>query len=80
MRVGTRLTLVLLTAVTPVLVCYSYWTVGRSASIYQNDVRREIRATSRSLAPAMVNDVATREWDQIEDVMRRMRCKRWNFV
>ena len=68
------MTLVLLTAVTPVLVCYSYWTVGRSASIYQNDVRREIRATSRSLAPAMVNDVATREWDQVEDVMRRMRA------
>ncbi len=72
MRVGTRLTLVLLAALTPVLLGYLYWTVHHSTLIYDNDLRRDIRATSRSLAPAMVNDLAALEWTQVDDIMRRL--------
>jgi len=72
MRVGTRLTLVLLAALTPVLAGYLYWTVHHSTSIYDNDMRRDLRATARSLAPAITNDLAAREWNEINDVMLRL--------
>lgn len=72
MRIGTRLTLVLLVALTPVLLGYLYWTVHHSSAIYENDMRRDIRATARSLAPAITNDLAANEWDQVDDVMIRL--------
>lgn len=72
MKVGTRLTLALLLALTPVLLGYMYWTVHRSSLVYMNDLKRDIRATSRSLAPAMENDVLQKEWDEVADLLRRM--------
>src|SRR5215813_1865275 len=72
MKVGTRLTLVLLLALTPVLVSYMYWTVHRSSLVYVNDLKRDIRATSRSLGPALENDVLQKEWNEVDDVLRRM--------
>jgi two-component system NtrC family sensor kinase len=71
-KIGTRLTAVLLLALTPVLIGYMYWSVSRSTVIYMNDLRRELRATAISLAPSMENDLLEREWDQVEDVLRRM--------
>jgi signal transduction histidine kinase len=72
MKVGTRLTLALLLALTPVLTGYMYWTVHRSRLVYVNDLKRDIRATSRSLAPAMENDILQHEWDEVADLLRRM--------
>ena len=43
MKVGTRLTLVLLLALTPVLLGYMYWTVHRSSMVYVSDLKRDIR-------------------------------------
>jgi len=71
-KIGTRLTAVLLLALTPVLVGYMYWSVSRSTAIYMNDLKRDIRATAVSLAPSMENDLLEHEWDQVEDVLRRM--------
>jgi signal transduction histidine kinase len=72
MKVGTRLTLVLLLALTPVLASYMYWSVRRSSIVYVHDLKRDIRATTRSLAPALENDLLQKEWNEIEDVLRRM--------
>jgi signal transduction histidine kinase len=72
MKVGTRLTLVLLLALTPVLVSYMYWTVRRSSIVYVHDLKRDIRATTRSLAPALENDLLQKEWNEVDDVLRRM--------
>src|SRR6516225_5685517 len=72
MKVGTRLTLVLLLALTPVLVSYMYWSVHRSSIVYVHDLKRDIRATTRSLAPALENDLLLKEWNEVEDVLRRM--------
>jgi two-component system NtrC family sensor kinase len=72
MKVGTRLTLVLLLALTPVLVSYMYWSVRRSSIVYVHDLKRDIRATTRSLAPALENDLLTKEWNEVDDVLRRM--------
>jgi two-component system, NtrC family, sensor kinase len=72
MKVGTRLTLVLLLALTPVLVSYMYWSVRRSSVVYVHDLKRDIRATTRSLAPALENDLLLKEWNEVDDVLRRM--------
>ena len=72
MKVGTRLTLVLLLALTPVLVSYMYWSVRRSGIVYVHDLKRDIRATTRSLGPALENDLLLKEWAEVEDVLRRM--------
>ena len=72
MKIGTRLTLVLLLAVTPVLLGRLYWSLDRSAEAYISTLKRELRATSRSLVPAMENDVLNKEWNEVDDVLKRM--------
>jgi hypothetical protein len=71
-KVGTRLTLVLLLALTPVVAVYTYWSVARSTRTYNDDLKRETRASTRALRPAVENDLRVNEWDQIHDVLRRM--------
>jgi signal transduction histidine kinase len=70
--VGTRLTMMLLLALTPVVAVYTYWSVQRSTSAYVSDLKREIRATTLGLAPALENDLREHEWDQIHDVLEQM--------
>ena len=71
-KVGTRLTIVLLLALTPVVTVYTYWSVARSTRTYIDDLKRETRASTRALVPALENDLRENEWDQIHDVLRRM--------
>ncbi len=71
-RVGTRVTFVLLLALTPVVATYTYWSVQRSTRTYINDLQREIRATTRGLAPALENESREGRWDQIRDVLARI--------
>ncbi len=71
-KVGTRLTVVLLLAVTPVVAIYTYWSVARSTRTYIDDLKRETRATTRALVPALENDLRQREWNQIRNVLGRM--------
>jgi hypothetical protein len=71
-KLGTRLTLVLLLALTPVVAIYTYWSTTRSTRTYIDDLKRDTRATSRALVPALENDMREREWDQIDDVLQRM--------
>jgi HAMP domain-containing protein len=71
-KVGTRLTLVLLLALTPTVALYTYWSTTRSTRTYIDDLKRETRATSRALVPALENDLRSREWDQIDNVLQRM--------
>ena len=71
-KVGTRLTLVLLLALTPVVTIYTYWSVARPTRTYIDDLKRETRASTRALVPAVENDLRVDERDQIYDVLRRM--------
>jgi signal transduction histidine kinase len=71
-RIGTRLTFVLLLALTPVLAAYTYWSVQRSTRTYVNDLKRETRAITRGLTPALENDLQRNEWDQIENIFQRI--------
>jgi hypothetical protein len=64
--------LVLLLALTAALASYMYWSVHRSSLVYVHDLKRDIRATTRSLAPALENDMLPKEWNEVNDVLRRM--------
>ena len=72
LSVGTRLTIVLLLALTPVALGYTYWSVRLSTQAYIDDLKRETSALSRGLAPALVNDIQAQEWDQISNVFARL--------
>lgn len=80
MKVGTRLTLALLLALTPVLFGRMYWVASRSSVVYTNDLKRDIRVASRSLAPALENDIRQKEFDQVDDILRRMSDETTTFV
>ncbi|MBF6570599.1 MAG: hypothetical protein IVW54_17165 [Candidatus Binataceae bacterium] len=72
MKVGSRVTAMLLLAVIPVIFLYTYWNISRSRGTFINDLKREIRATARGLAPSVANDLRDREWSQIGDVFQRI--------
>lgn len=71
-KVGTRLTLVLLLAVTPVVAIHTYLSVQRATRASIADLKREIRASTRALVPALDNDLRDGQWPQILNELQRM--------
>lgn len=71
-RVGTRVTFVLLLVLTPAVAAYTYWSVQRSTRTYINDLKRETHATTRGLAPALESEIRQGQWDQIRSVFERI--------
>jgi two-component system NtrC family sensor kinase len=70
-RIGTRLTLVLLACILPILAAYAYWTVAQS-NVYVNELRESARAVSSGVAPAIDDEVNAQEWSKIDEAFRRM--------
>ncbi len=71
MKIGTRLTLVLLLCVMPVVAAYTYWSVEQS-NVYVNELRQSARAVSSGLAPSVGDEVIAQQWDKIDDAFRKM--------
>lgn len=71
-KVGTRLTLVLLLAVTPVVAIHTYLSVQRATRASIADLKRETRASTRALVPSIENDLRERQWVQILNELQRM--------
>jgi len=72
-KIGSRLALVLLMALTPVVAIYTYFNFELSSHVYLESLKRETRATTRGLRAALVNDVNSKEWDQVSSVLRQIR-------
>jgi signal transduction histidine kinase len=72
-KVGTRFIIALLIVLLPVMGLYMYWSVHRSTQSFVDDLARESRATARSLGSALDDDIRTNEWDQVDDVLERIR-------
>ena len=72
MRIGRRLVLVLLLAMTPVIAVYTYWTAQWSSRNYIADLKRETRATTRALAPVVAGYIQRRQWTQVHEMLQRM--------
>jgi two-component system, NtrC family, sensor kinase len=71
LRIGTRLTLVLMLCVMPILAAYTYWSIEHS-NLYLNELRQSARAVGSGLAPAVSDEVVAQQWDKIDDSFRRM--------
>jgi len=50
-----------------------YWSTHHSTRTYITDLARESRSTARSLSAAFDDDIRVGEWDQVDDVLRRIR-------
>jgi len=72
MRIGRRLVLVLLLAMTPVVAFYTYWTARWSSRNYIADLKRETRATTRALAPVVTGYIQRGQWTQVHEMLQRM--------
>jgi len=71
-KIGRRLVLVLLVAMTPVVAVYTYWSVEWSNRNYITDLKRETRATTRALAPVVANYIARSQWVEVHQILQRM--------
>jgi len=72
-KIGSRLALVLLMALTPVLAIYTYFNFELSSHVYIDNLKRETRATTRGLRAALFNDVQANEWEQVRSVLGQIR-------
>ncbi len=70
MKVGTRLALGLLAALTPVVGVYTYTRVRSSTRIFEQDLKRDTRATELALNTAIQFDIQRSEWSDIGDILR----------
>jgi len=71
-KLGSRLTMVLLLAVSPVILGYTWWSVQRSTEAYITDLKGELRTAGLGLKPAMENDLRRNESADLRDVLDRM--------
>src|SRR5215471_4364920 len=71
-KIGRRLVLVLLLAMTPVVAVYTYWSVEWSNRNYIADLKRETRATTRALVPVVANYIARSQWVEVHQILQRM--------
>lgn len=60
--------------VLPVMSAYMYWSVHRSTQSFVHDLERESRAMARSLSATLEVDIRANEWDQIHEVLERVRA------
>jgi len=71
-RIGRRLVLVLLLAMTPVVAVYTYWSAQWSSRNYITDLKRETRATTRALAPVVAGYIQRGQWTEVHQMLQRM--------
>jgi two-component system NtrC family sensor kinase len=71
-RIGRRLVLVLLLAMTPVVAVYTYWSAQWSSGTYIADLKRETRATTRALAPVVAGYIQRAQWTEVHQMLLRM--------
>ncbi|HJU12160.1 MAG TPA: ATP-binding protein [Candidatus Binataceae bacterium] len=70
--IGRRLVFVLLLTLTPVIAVYTYWCVQWSRQNYIVDLRREMRATMRGIAPVLAGYARQGKSAEINELFRRM--------
>jgi signal transduction histidine kinase len=72
-KIGTRLTTILLICVIPVVAAYMYFNVRQSTRTYVEDLKRETRATARALQAALGPDIDLGEWNDVQSALARVR-------
>jgi signal transduction histidine kinase len=70
-KIGTRLTLVLLLCVMPVLAAYTYWSVEQS-NIYTDEMKQSARAAGAGLVTSLDDEVSTQQWNKVGDAFKKL--------
>ncbi|MGH7780011.1 MAG: sensor histidine kinase [Candidatus Binataceae bacterium] len=73
MKIGTRLTAILLLCLLPVLAAYMYFGIRQATHTYVSDLKRETRATARALGAALGRDIELGEWSDVRLALERTR-------
>jgi signal transduction histidine kinase len=73
MKIGTRLALVLLLALTPVVATFTYFNIRLSSQVYIQNLERGTRAISRGLRAALYTDVLNGDWTKVRAVLEEVR-------
>jgi two-component system NtrC family sensor kinase len=71
-KIGRRLVLVLLVAMTPVIAVYTYWSAQWSRKNYIADLKRETTSTTRALAQVVAGYIERGQWRQVHEMLTRM--------
>jgi signal transduction histidine kinase len=72
MRVGTRLTLMMLLCLAPVALGYTLITAHAAGNIFSHELKEETRIAQRALNAALTADVEQREWDEIRYIISEL--------
>jgi two-component system NtrC family sensor kinase len=72
-KIGTRLALVLLLALTPVVALFTYFNLRLSSQVYIQNLERGTRAVSRGLRAALYTDARSNEWGKVSAVLEEVR-------
>ncbi|HLW72307.1 MAG TPA: HAMP domain-containing sensor histidine kinase [Candidatus Binataceae bacterium] len=69
MKVGTRLTLMMLAFLGPVGLVYTFVTLRSTTLIFAEDLRAEAKIAQRALNASLTPDVQQGEWDEVHYIM-----------
>jgi len=70
-KIATRLTVILLICMFPVLAAYMYFGVRQATHTYVGDLKRETRATARALSAALGQDIELGKWEDVRLALER---------
>lgn len=73
MKVGTRLALMMLLFLTPIVVGYAVITARSAAAIFSEEVKDETRIAERALNASLTLDAEQGEWNEAKHILSAMR-------
>jgi len=72
MKVGTRLTLMMLLCLAPAALGFTLVTARTAANIFSQELKEETRIAQRGLNAALTADVEQGEWDEVRYILSEM--------
>lgn len=72
MRVGTRLTLMMLLWLAPITLGFTLVTAGSAGSIFSQELKAETRIAQHALNASLTPDVEQHEWDEVRYILSEM--------
>ena len=72
MKIGTRLTLMMLLCLAPAALGFSLMTALTAGSTFSEELKRETRIAQRGLNAALTADVEQGEWDEVRYIISEM--------
>ena len=72
MKVGTRLTLMMLLWLAPITLVYTFVTAHMAGLLFSRELKAETRIAQRALNASLTPDVEQHEWDEVRYILSEM--------